>query len=91
MFASGERQISKAVKKVGVKRGGERFAFIFFDVDEPEKVLTSLNLIRNDDVLGPSAEKALRFGVGPEEIRAVPPDMIEDLVLERVAFVALQK
>jgi KEOPS complex subunit Cgi121 len=91
LYASGERQISKAMKKIGVKCGLERMALILFDVENPNAVLSSLNFERDDDVLEASPEKALRFGISHDELKAVPPDMIEDLVLERVAFVGMQK
>lgn len=91
LYSSGERQISKAMKKMGVKVGMERVALVLFDVDDAEKVARDLGFARDDDVLEASAEKALRFGISPEELKAVPPDMVEDLVLERVAFVGMQK
>ena len=91
LFASGERQISKAVKKMGVKVGDERVALVLFDVDDVDDLLAACRFSRDDDVLEASAEKAVRFGITPDEIKAVPPDMVEDLVLERVAFVGMQK
>ncbi|WP_019176553.1 KEOPS complex subunit Cgi121 [Methanomassiliicoccus luminyensis] len=91
LYASGERQISKAVKKMGVKVGDERVALVLFDVDDVSSLLASCRFARDDDVLEPSAEKAVRFGIAPDEIKAVPPDMVEDLVLERVAFVGILK
>ncbi len=91
LYASGERQISKAVKKMGVKVGTERVALVLFGVDDPERVLRELHFERDDDVLEASLEKAILFGISREEIKAVPADMVEDLVLERVAFVGLQK
>ncbi len=91
LYASGERQISKAVKKMGVKIGTQRMAVVLFGVENPVKVLEDLQFERDDDVLEASVEKALRFGISHDEIRAVPADMVEDLVLERVAFVGLQK
>ncbi len=91
LYASGERQISKALKKMNIKVGSERLALVLFDVVDVEPILKDLRLSRDDDVLDASIEKALRFGISNEEMKAVPEDMIEDLVLERVAFVGLQK
>jgi KEOPS complex subunit Cgi121 len=91
LYASGERQISKAVKKMGVKIGTERLALVLFGVADPEKVLKTLQFERDEDVLEASVEKAVRFGISPDEIKAVPADKVEDLVLERVAFVGLNK
>ena len=56
-----------------------------------EAVLEDMGLSREDDVLEASVKKALKFGISPEEIKAVSADMVEDLVLERVAFVGMQK
>ena len=91
LYASGEHQISKAMKKMGIKIGTERVALILIDSIPSDNVIFSLSLKRDDDVLEPSDEKALRFGITRDEIRAVPANKIEDLVLEKVAFVALSK
>jgi KEOPS complex subunit Cgi121 len=91
LYASGERQISKAVKKMGVKVGCERVALVLFDASDLAGFLAKHRFVRDDDVLEASSEKAIRYGISPEELKAVPADMIEDLVLERVAFVGLSK
>ncbi len=91
LYASGERQISKATRKMGLKVGCERIALVLFNVQDLQKVLRDHSLERDDAVLEASVEKALRFGISHEELRAVPADRFEDLVLERVAFVGLHK
>jgi KEOPS complex subunit Cgi121 len=90
LYASGERQISKAVIKMGLRPGTERIALALFDADV-DAILQALGLQRDDDVLEPSEEKSRRFGITEAELRAVPPDRYPDLVLERVAFVDLSK
>lgn len=90
LYASGERQISKALVKMGLRPGAERVALALFDADA-DAVLQTLGLRRDDAVLEPSVEKAKRFGISEAELRAVPPDRYPDLVLERVAFVDLAK
>lgn len=90
LFASGERQISKAREKMGVKAGTERVALVLFGPD-PEEVMRAGGLERDDGVLLPSREKALRFGVPRKELDSVPEGMWGDLVLERVAFVEILK
>jgi len=90
LYASGERQISRAVEKMGVKPGCEKLAFVFFD-RPAEEVLGSLNLLRDDALLEPSMEKVLRMGIGRREVEAVPGELVPDLVLERVAFVEMMK
>ncbi|MDW5563151.1 MAG: KEOPS complex subunit Cgi121 [Methanomassiliicoccus sp.] len=91
LFASGERQISKAFKKVGLRAGAERVALVFFDVNDVEAALRSLGLVRDDNVLAPSVEKAKRFGITGSELGAVPAGKYQELVLERVAFAGLPK
>jgi KEOPS complex subunit Cgi121 len=91
LFASGERQISKALKKVSLHPGDERVALVFFEVDDVPAVLKALDLVRDDGVLAPSREKAVRFGITEAELEAVPPSKYQELVLERVAFTGLPK
>ena len=90
LYASGERQISKAITKMGMKTGGDRVALLLFGIDAC-RVLADLGLERDDDVLKESAEKALRFGITEKEIEAVGEQRAADLVLERVASVDLIK
>jgi KEOPS complex subunit Cgi121 len=91
LYASGERQITKAMKKVGLRPGAERVALVLFDVEDVGAVLCALELRRDDAVLEPSLEKARRFGITEQELRAVTHDKYQELVLERVAFVDLSK
>ncbi len=90
LYASGERQISKAQEKMGLKPGSERVALVLFGL-AVEDALGALDLVRDDSVLEASVEKALRFGVERKEIEALGPERASDLVLERVAFVDILK
>jgi KEOPS complex subunit Cgi121 len=90
LYASGERQISKAISKMGLKAGGGRVALLLFGIDAYQ-VLADLGLERDDEVLRESAEKVLRFGITEKEIEAVGENRAADLVLERVASVDLIK
>ncbi|MGD0818575.1 MAG: KEOPS complex subunit Cgi121 [Methanomassiliicoccales archaeon] len=91
LFASGERQISKAKEKMGAKNGMRHFALVLFDCDDPSDILRRLKLIRDDQVLLPSREKAIGFGIESSELESVPERQAADLVLERVAFVEILK
>lgn len=91
LYASGERQIQRATKKTGISEGEARLVLVFFREGGADDVLLSAGLRRDDSVLSPSKEKLIRFGIGTEEIGAVPDRDQADLVLERVAFVDLQK
>ena len=91
LFASGERQISKAKEKMGVKDGMRHFALVLFDCDDPMAVIRKLKMIKDDLVLLPSREKAISFGIERDELESVPEWQVPDLVLERVAFVEILK
>ncbi len=91
LFASGERQISKAKEKMGVKNGMRHFALVLFNCDDPADILRRLKMIKDDLVLIPSREKAIAFGIESNELETVPEWQAADLVLERVAFVEILK
>lgn len=91
LFASGERQISKAKEKMGIKDGMRHFALVLFDCSDPAEVLKRLRLIKDDLVLLPSREKVLAYGIEASELGTVPGTQAADLVLERVAFVEILK
>jgi len=90
LYASGERQISGALKRMGVSRGSRRLALVIFD-GQIEETLVALGLVREDGVLGTSREKLMRMGVSEEELDALPPRLGSDLVFERVALVEMLK
>ncbi|HEX17238.1 MAG TPA: hypothetical protein ENG60_02355 [Thermoplasmatales archaeon] len=103
LYLSGERQISRAIEKVGIKEGKERHVFVFLgsdDLDYIEKSLTedeaegiirSLGMELDDGVMRVSREKLERFGLTMEEIETVDKDKYGDLILEKVALVDLMK
>ena len=91
LFASGERQISRAKEKMGVKDGTRRFALVLYGCNDPADILRRLKLIKDDLVLLPSREKIIAFGIDSSELGSVPEWQAADLVLERVAFVEVLK
>lgn len=90
LFASGERQISKAREKMGLKDGTERIALVLFGTRKDE-VFSVSGLEEDGSVLECTEAKLSRFGIDPKELRAVPAEKRKDLVLERVAFVEILK
>ncbi len=90
LFASGERQISKAQEKMSPAPGESHIALVLFGASAEEALRTS-RLDRDDSVLVCSDEKVLRFGIGMTELEAVGRIKGQDLVLERVAFVEIAK
>jgi len=90
LYASGERQISKARDKMGVDHETCSVALVLFGA-EPATVLQIVGLERDDSVLEASEQKLLGFGIGRKELDMVPVEKRPDLVLERVAFVEILK
>jgi KEOPS complex subunit Cgi121 len=88
VYASGERQISKAKGKMTPSPGAD-LAVVTLDA-KGEVDLGSVGLSRRDDVLRPSREKARAFGISEEELEASGDDW-PLLVLERVAMVEVLK
>jgi KEOPS complex subunit Cgi121 len=91
LYLSGERQLSKAKDKMGLRAGSERVALLFLEQVPDERLWDHLGLRRDDSVLDFEVAKAMSFGIGMEELASVPGHMAQDLVLERVAFVELIK
>lgn len=90
LYASGERQISRALEKMGLLPGSEEVALVLFDLD-PDEAIRGLGMARDDGILECTLEKLKAFGITDEELDAVPQELIGDLVLERVAFVEIVK
>lgn len=93
LYASGERQISKAKKKMGLHQDTERIALVVLGPDdlEVDQALRELDLRRDDGLLDCTLEKGASFGIDAAELKAVGEEMLADLVLEKVAFVEILK
>jgi len=93
LYASGERQISKAKKKMGLHQDTERIALVVLGPDdlEVDQALKELDLRRDDGLLDCTMEKGASFGIDAAELKAVGEEMLADLVLEKVAFVEILK
>ena len=91
LYAAGTRQISRAIK-IGIHNGKNNIALVAIgeDID-----LSGFDDITPGNVLqyNGSKNRALMdiFNITEEEINAVGPDKIPDLVLERVALVYVLK
>jgi KEOPS complex subunit Cgi121 len=90
LYASGERQISKAREKMSLREGSEGVALVLFGAHKDIVLLIS-GLEEDESVLECNVDKLVRFGIAPQELDAVPPGKAKDLVLERVAFVEIMK
>ncbi|MFA5313766.1 MAG: KEOPS complex subunit Cgi121 [Methanomassiliicoccales archaeon] len=91
LYASGERQLSKAMAKMGVKKGDVNVVIVSFEGDSTDDMVVRWGLRPEPRAAAFSVAKAMNFGIGRTEASSVPSDMLQDLVLERVAFVDVIK
>ena len=88
VYASGERQISRAKEKMDPVPGG-MLAIVIIDAQkEPE--LEREGLHREQRALLPTLSKALAFGLSTSEIEAAGGDWL-NLTMEKVAMVEVLK
>ncbi|MFQ5910791.1 MAG: KEOPS complex subunit Cgi121 [Thermoplasmata archaeon] len=91
LYASGMRQISRAIEKMGIKEGDSEIAIVAFRDFDLKRFLGTANLVQDDSVLEGDAAMLPEFGLTEEEIASVPGSKVLDLVLEKVAMVDLLK
>jgi KEOPS complex subunit Cgi121 len=94
LYASGERQISVAIEKMGIKDGSKAVAIAILDVLEEARIselLERLGLKRDDKVLLPEGKSLEAFGISEKALATVPEERRHELVLEKVALVDLLK
>lgn len=102
LYAAGERQIQRAIRKMGVRTGKQSIAFILVDTKKQkrnqktydysiEKLLRSFHLIYDDTVLEGNSETLKHFGITDQELRTVPKKKYSDLILEKIAMVDVLK
>jgi KEOPS complex subunit Cgi121 len=94
LYASGDRQISVAIEKMGIKDGSKSVAVAILNDIEDDRIpelLEKLGLKRDDGVLLPEGKSLKAFGISEKELATVPEERRYDLVLEKVALVDLIK
>ena len=91
LYASGERQLSSAIGKMGIKAATTRVAVVNSGQSRQAEVFESLAIERDDRVLEGDTSKLAAFRIPQEEIESVGKEKACDLVLERVARVDLLK
>lgn len=93
LYASGERQISKAKKKMGLHQETERVAVVLLSPLDlgMDVLLRQLGLQRDDSLLTCGPEKGRAFGIDPVEMRTLGEENLAELILEKVAFVDMLK
>jgi KEOPS complex subunit Cgi121 len=91
LFAAGERQIAKALEKLGLKEGQNRMVLLLVGEGNPDRILAKLGLERDDSLLEGQVDMLPTFGITKEEMATVDDDRVFDLVLERVALAELER
>lgn len=91
LYASAERQIHKAVQKVGVKDGDRETALVILGDCDVREILRALGLKRDDKVLEPEGKSLESFGISSAELESVPAEKKVDLVLEKMAVLDIEK
>jgi KEOPS complex subunit Cgi121 len=91
LYASGERQLSSAIGKMGIMAATTRVAVVNSGRSKQAEVFESLAIERDDRVLEPDISKLAAFGIAMEEIESVGKEKACDLMLEKVARVDLMK
>ncbi len=91
LYASGERQLSTAIKKMGIGTKTRDVAVVVSDCERLDDVVTTLGIRRDDSKLEGRVEMLGRFGISKKAIASVPKVKVLDLVLERVAMVDMLK
>ena len=84
LYASGERQISKALSKMRPKEGCNCYVALLLGIDGED--LDAIGMVRDDSLIAGNDEKAGNMGLAND--LGIP---YEDLALERVAMVDILK
>ena len=98
LYVSGERQVQKAINKIGINKSTENVAFIIISKDKIDisnqiidEIISFFKLKRNDKVLEGDLDTLKKFGIKKDEIETISTDKYGDLILEKVALVDIIK
>ncbi len=88
LYTAGERQISKALRLVGIYSGIEEMAVVMIGGDEAlfTRLLSVMKLKRDDTILSSTEKDVKSLGIRDDGLHAP-----QDLVLEKVALLDLKK
>ncbi|HWR62804.1 MAG TPA: KEOPS complex subunit Cgi121 [Candidatus Thermoplasmatota archaeon] len=102
LYAAGERQIQKAIKKIGIKKGKQPIVFIITDsVNQKsnktinksvvQRLLKTFQLTIDETLIKGDKSTLKRFGITDVELSTIPEEKYGDLILEKVALVDVIK
>ena len=92
LYAGAERQISKALEKMGLKEGIDEMAIIVFGDLDPDIIVNELGWTRDDTVLQPDPRRSGEYGMDTDlALNDIPPARLIDHVLEKMALTELDR
>lgn len=86
LYAGAERQISTAIRKMGIKEGLEEIAVVIFGDEDIDQIIDELGWVRDDSVLEPDLGNLEKFGIDSTD-----HDNVIDIVLEKMALSELER
>jgi len=94
LYAAGERQIQKALRKLGLQKGLDDIVLLFIGAITQKNIensLLQLGLKRNDKVLEGNLNTLKNWGFSQQELATVSKENRNLLILEKVALVDIIK
>jgi KEOPS complex subunit Cgi121 len=91
LYASGERQIKNALKKMGIKKDTKRIVIIVIGNCNIKALLESIDFTIDNSVLDKKIEVLQKFRISKKEIDSIIKSRIYDLILEKVAMIDVMK
>lgn len=93
LYAAGERQVGRALERLGLEPGAARAVALvaWADAADVDAWAARAGWTRDDEVLDGDDSVLEAFGIGADERALVPRERWGDLVLERVALVDVLK
>lgn len=91
LYAAGERQIHKAIARMGLAEGMRHVAAVSIEPGRLDELAMQERWIRDDAVMDGGEAVLDAFGITEKERAMVPRERWQDLVLERVALVDVLK
>ncbi|HYU07209.1 MAG TPA: KEOPS complex subunit Cgi121 [Thermoplasmata archaeon] len=90
-YLAAQRQVADALRVAGIRRGTGRMAIVVFGTGSVNDVVAEFGWTRDDSVLDALGKDLEALGVGSGEQETVPSDRVQDLALERLALVDVEK
>lgn len=90
LYCAAERQIKKAIDKLGIAPDTEETAVVLVGEADADELLVALEFKRDDSVLDGEKDYEV-FGIAEAEIASASCDRVADLILEKMALSELER